>query len=245
MPTRVSISIAVCFVALGSLADARSEAPNIVIILADDMGIDSVAALNKKCGIPTPNLDRLVAQGLTFTDAHSGSAVCSPTRYGVLTGRYTWRTRLKRGIVGQWQPPLIADERLTLPEMLRNKGYATACIGKWHLGWNWPKRGGGFTTKAAEIDYQAPIQGGPISHGFDYYLGDDVPNWPPFVWIENDRVLAEPTATMKAGTMDGVMPAQPRPDGSSTPCFPGWPRNAPSISRHRLKRTNRFFCFSP
>ena len=213
MSTRVPSLIAACVVALGGLAHARPEHPSIVIILADDMGIDSVAALNEKCGIPTPNLDRLVAQGLTFTDAHSGSAVCSPTRYGVLTGRYSWRSRLKRGIVGQWQPPLIADGRLTLPEMLRDSGYATACIGKWHLGWNWPKRGGGFTTRPTEIDYGLPIRGGPLSHGFDCYLGDDVPNWPPFVWIEDDRVLAEPTATMKAGAMVGV---------SAGPATPGW-----------------------
>ena len=245
MSTKVALSIAACFVALGSLAHARSEQPNIVIILADDMGIDSVAALNEKCGVGTPNLDRLVAQGLTFTDAHSGSAVCSPTRYGVLTGRYSWRTRMKRGIVGQWQPPLIADERLTVAEMLRDKGYATACIGKWHLGWNWPKRGGGFTTKPAEIDYQAPIQGGPIGHGFDYYLGDDVPNWPPFVWIENDRVLAEPTATMKAGTMDGV---------SAGPATPGWqfdavlPRLAGKCAEYiktQAQTDKPFFLFFP
>jgi len=187
--------------------------PNIVLILADDMGIDSVAALNDKCGVATPSLDRLVAEGMAFTDAHSGSAVCSPTRYGVLTGRYSWRTRLKRGIVGQWQAPLIADQRLTVAEMLRERGYATACIGKWHLGWNWPKRGGGFTTNPAEIDYGAPIQGGPTSHGFDYYLGDDVPNWPPFVWIENDRSLGVPTARMKAGAMLGV---------SAGPAMPDW-----------------------
>jgi len=120
---------------------------------------------------------------------------------------------MKRGIVGQWQPPLIADERLTIAEMVRDKGYATACIGKWHLGWNWPKQGGGFTTKPTEIDYRLPIEGGPISHGFDYYLGDDVPNWPPFVWIENDRAEAIPTATMKAGAMEGV---------SAGPATPGW-----------------------
>ena len=171
MSPKLLVFTAAFLVALGSLAHARSEQPNIVVILADDMGIDSVAALNEKCGIATPNLDRLVAGGLTFTDAHSGSAVCSPTRYGVLTGRYSWRTRMKQGIVGQWQPPLIAGERLTVAKMLRDKGYATACIGKWHLGWNWPKRGGGFTTKPAEIDYQAPTEGGPTGRGFDYYWG--------------------------------------------------------------------------
>jgi arylsulfatase A len=166
--------------------------PNIVLILADDMGIDSVAALNEKCGIPTPHLDTLLKQGMHFTDAHSGSAVCSPTRYGVLTGRYSWRSRLKRGIVGQWERPLIEADRLTLPGMLKNQGYHTACIGKWHLGWNWAQKGGGFTSKLKDIDFSRATGGGPMTCGFDTYFGDDVPNWPPFVWIENDKTLGIP-----------------------------------------------------
>jgi len=166
--------------------------PNIVLILADDMGIDSIAALNKKCGIPTPYLDTLLKQGMSFSDAHSGSAVCTPTRYGVLTGRYSWRTRLKRGIVGQWERPLIKKDRLTLPGMLKNAGYNTACIGKWHLGWNWPKKGGGFTNKLNQIDFSKKIEGGPIDRGFNYYFGDDVPNWQPFVWIENEKTQGIP-----------------------------------------------------
>jgi len=166
--------------------------PNIVLILADDMGIDSVAALNDKCGIPTPHLNALVKQGMHFSDAHSGSAVCSPTRYGVLTGRYSWRSSLKRGIVGKWRPPLIEKGRLTLPQMLKNAGYNTACIGKWHLGWNWPRKGGGFTTSLKDIDFSKTTQGGPNDRGFDYYFGDDVPNWPPFVWIENGKTQGIP-----------------------------------------------------
>ena len=166
--------------------------PNIVLILADDMGIDSVAALNDKCGIPTPNLNALLKQGMHFSDAHSGSAVCSPTRYGVLTGRYSWRSRLKRGIVSQWERPLIEKDRLTLPRMLKNAGYNTACIGKWHLGWNWPKKGGGSTNRLNEIDFGRKIEGGPTDSGFDYYFGDDVPNWQPFVWIENGKTLGIP-----------------------------------------------------
>ncbi len=172
-------------------AEGKSK-PNIVVILADDMGIDSVAALNEKCGIPTPHLDTLLKQGMHFSDAHSGSAVCSPTRYGVLTGRYSWRSRLKKGIVGQWQAPLIEEDRLTLPGMLKNEGYNTACIGKWHLGWNWPKKGGGFTSNPKDIDFGKKIEGGPTACGFDYYFGDDVPNWPPFVWIENSRTQGIP-----------------------------------------------------
>jgi len=174
-------------------SDEGKSRPNIVVILADDMGIDSVASLNEKCGIATPHLNALLGEGMHFTDAHSGSAVCSPTRYGVLTGRYSWRSRLKRGIVGQWQGPLISKDRLTLPRMLKGLGYRTACIGKWHLGWDWPKKGGGFTTKLKEIDFSRRIEGGPTARGFDTYFGDDVPNWQPFVWIENDRAQGIPT----------------------------------------------------
>ncbi|TWU31414.1 sulfatase family protein [Novipirellula artificiosorum] len=178
--------------------------PNVIVILADDMGIDSVSALNEKLGMETPAIDQLVREGMSFTDAHSTSAVCTPTRYSVLTGRYNWRSRLKRGIVGKWERPLIEDRRLTLPEMFREHEYDTACIGKWHLGWQWPKQGGGATEKLDQIDFTAPVKGGPNDHGFDSYFGDDVPNWPPYAWRENDRVLGDITTQMKAGAMVGV-----------------------------------------
>ncbi len=183
---------------------ADSKNPHIIVILADDMGIDSVSAMNENLGLSTPAIDRLAREGMSFTDAHSTSAVCTPTRYSVLTGRYNWRSRLKRGIVGKWERPLIEDDRLTLPEMLRESGYQTACIGKWHLGWHWPKKGGGTTEKLNEIDFAAPVKGGPNDHGFDYYFVDDVPNWPPYVWRENDQLLGKVNSAMKAGAMVGV-----------------------------------------
>ncbi len=185
--------------ALGGAAlhlNATATKPNIVVILADDMGIDSISDLNQKCGIPTPCLNQMMKEGITFTDAHSNSAVCSPTRYGILTGRYSWRSRLKRGIVAQWERPLIEKDRLTLPGMLKKHGYNTACIGKWHLGWNWPKKGGGFTTRLKEIDFSQKIEDGPTGRGFDYYFGDDVPNWQPFVWIENDKTQGIPNTRL-------------------------------------------------
>lgn len=187
-----------------SAATAEDTLPNVVVILADDMGLDSVSAFNDKLGLKTPNIDRLAAEGMSFTDAHSTSAVCTPTRYSVLTGRYNWRSRLKRGIVGQWERPLIEDERITLPEMFQSRGYRTACIGKWHLGWNWPDKSGGTTSKLAKIDFTKPVTGGPIDHGFDSYFGDDVPNWPPYAWREDDQILGNITTTMKGGTMVGV-----------------------------------------
>ena len=187
--------------------------PNIVLILADDMGIDSVSALNSKSDIETPFLNKLMTEGMTFTDAHSGSAVCSPTRYGVLTGRYSWRTRMKRGIVGKWERPLIDKDRLTVGKMLQQCGYNTACIGKWHLGWNWPDSNGKATEKLKEIDFSKPVKGGPTERGFDYCFGDDVPNWPPYSWIENDRLQTMPVDVMKADPSNGV---------SSGPATPGW-----------------------
>ena len=105
---------------------AANLTPNIVFILADDLGIGDISPTNPDCKIRTPHLRKMADEGLTFLDAHTSSSVCTPTRYGLLTGRYNWRSRLTRGIVGQWERPLIEDSRLTLPEMLRARGYDTA-----------------------------------------------------------------------------------------------------------------------
>jgi arylsulfatase A-like enzyme len=195
------------------IAGSKGRKPNIVFILADDMGIDSVSTLNSKCGIETPYINKLITDGMTFTDAHSGSAVCSPTRYGVLTGRYSWRTRLKQGIINKWERPLIDKDRITVGSMLQARGYHTACIGKWHLGWNWLDAEGRPTEALEKIDFTKPVKGGPIERGFDYYFGDDVPNWPPYVWIENDRLQGVPTDKMVKDPSNGV---------SSGLAMPGW-----------------------
>ena len=116
------------------------QSPNIIFIMADDMGYGDVGCYNPDSKIPTPNMDQLSADGIRFTDAHSPSAVCTPTRYGVLTGRYCWRSRLKHGVLYGYEPPLIKPERLTIARLLKRSGYKAACIGKWHLGL-------GFSTK--------------------------------------------------------------------------------------------------
>ena len=114
------------------------KTPNIVIILADDLGYGDPQVYNPESKIPTPNIDKLAGVGMRFTDAHSPSSVCTPTRYGILTGRYAWRTELKKSVLWAWDKPLIGTDMPTFPKMLKSKGYNTACIGKWHLGWRWP-----------------------------------------------------------------------------------------------------------
>lgn len=230
---------------VASLHAADAAAPNVILILADDMGIDSVSALNEKMGLGTPHIDQLTREGMSFTDAHSTSGVCSPTRYSVLTGRYNWRSRLKQGIVGKWERPLIEDRRLTLPEMFREHGYDTACIGKWHLGWHWSKKGGGKTEKSAEIDFTAAVKGGPNDHGFDYYFGDDVPNWPPYVWRENERLLGEIKTNMKAGTMVGVSAGPAIEDWDFRAVLAEYSDRWSQYIRDRAGKKRPFFLYAP
>ena len=228
-----------------SLQAAESDRPNVIVILADDMGIDSVSAMNARMGLSTPAIDQLMNESMSFTDAHSTSAVCTPTRYSVLTGRYNWRSRLKRGIVGKWERPLIDPSRLTLPEMFREYGYDTACIGKWHLGWHWPAEGGGTTEKLAEIDFTGAVTGGPNDHGFDYYFGDDVPNWPPYVWHENERLLGQITAQMKAGVMVGVSAGPAVNDWDFRAVLAEYSKRCSHYLRERAEQKRPFFLYVP
>ena len=148
--------------------------------------------------IPTPNFDRLSSSGMRFTDAHSASAVCTPTRYGVLTGRYAWRTRLKQGVLLGYDEPLIDEGRMTVASMLRQHGYYTGCIGKWHLGLEWARKDPSQPPAEENIDFSNPIRRGPLSVGFDYYYGISASlDMPPYIFIENDRPVGRPTAWME------------------------------------------------
>ena len=166
--------------------------PNILFLLADDLGWGDVKAFNPASKIPTPNLDRLAREGMRFTDAHSGSAVCTPTRYGVVTGRYCWRSPLERGVLNGWSPHLIEPVRCTVARLLEERGYHTACVGKWHLVMDFPRKGkkGG---KRGKVDYEGRIENGPNALGFDYFYGISASlDFPPYVYIENDRFTEVP-----------------------------------------------------
>lgn len=173
-------------------AEAIVTKPNIVFILADDLGYGDVHCLNpERCKVATPNIDKLAAQGMTFTDAHSTSAVCTPSRYSILTGRYNWRSTLQAGVLNGFSPPLIAPGRLTIADLLKRQGYCTACVGKWHLGLS-------FSMQRGKPDFAGPITDGPKEHGFDYFFGISASlDMPPFAYIENDRFTQVPSVTKK------------------------------------------------
>jgi arylsulfatase A-like enzyme len=203
------------------VSPARTR-PNIVIVLADDLGYGDIRAFNASSRVPTPNVDRLARDGVRFTDAHTNSSVCTPTRYGLLTGRYAWRTHLKRGVLWGEGDPLIEPGRLTLASMLKSQGYDTAVIGKWHLGVGWvPRPGATPSTRTRNqvewIDYTKPFTRGPTTLGFDTFFGIAASlDMPPYVYLEGDRVAALPTATLP-GVPEGD-PAFYRP-GIASPGF--------------------------
>lgn len=176
--------------------ESKTESPpNILFILADDLGYGDVACYNPDSNIPTPNLDRLAAEGIRFTDAHSPSTVCSPTRYSILTGRMAFRTGMKGVFVGAQGPSLIAADRLTLPQMLHDQGYATACIGKWHIGMTFYDSNGDTIKDRGvggvqRIDYSRLIPDGPIHRGFDRFYGTvscPTTDW-LYAYVDNDRI---------------------------------------------------------
>ena len=201
---------------------------NIIYILCDDLGWGDVSCLNPDSKIHTPNIDQLAANGMNFTDAHTGSAVCTPSRYTAITGRYCWRTKLKNGVNGGYSPALITPKRETVASMLKESGYATACIGKWHIGIDWPLKDEfkdhsfiqGLSNEEKKFDYMVdftkPFKNGPIDLGFDYFYGIAASlDMSPFVFIENDMATNIPT---------GISPKGQTPEARAREgtCSEGW-----------------------
>jgi len=207
MKIKTSILLTIC-----GLLPAVGELPNIVYILADDLGYGDVQSLNPERGkIPTPHMDQLAADGMSFTDAHTTSSVCTPTRYSILTGRYNWRTKLQKHVLNGYGEPLIAQGRVTVPSFLREHGYQTAMIGKWHLGLGIATHSGRKAAAArgleqkmgkgafppaelSNIDWKGEIKGGPVDLGFDSWYGISASlDFPPYVWIRDRHFIAEGT----------------------------------------------------
>jgi len=174
-----------------------ADKPNVLILYADDLGFGDLGCYNKASKIPTPHLDRLANSGVRFVDGHTSSGICTPSRYALLTGRYHWRKF--HGIVNAFGSSKFDAARLTLPEVMQSQGYQTACIGKWHLGWDWDairKPGSGKSNRPEAFAWSKPIPDGPLAHGFDHYFGDTVINFPPYCWIEDDKVVRPPDVMM-------------------------------------------------
>jgi arylsulfatase A len=218
------------------------DPPNLVFILADDMGYGDVQAYNPQSKIPTPNLNRLANEGMRFTDAHTPSAVCTPTRYGLLTGRYCWRSRLKRGVLNGYSDHLIQEDRLTLPRFLKGHGYHTGVVGKWHLGLDFHR-----LTNHEDIDYTQPVQWGPNDFGFEYsYIIPASLDFPPYVYLENQQVTGLP---------DKRQPKQPFPaflregpigsDFDMENCLDQLTSKAMSFLAKCSKSKNPFFLYMP
>ena len=231
--------------------------PNIIYILADDMGYGDMFCNNPDSKIPTPNLVRLAEQGIRFTDAHAASSVCTPSRYSILTGRYCWRSPLKRSVLWSWDGPLIEANRPTVAGFLRDQGYHTACIGKWHLGWDWVTKDGrrmndlvpvGVVGNNKErhffqdhVDYTKPVGGGPVARGFDTYFGVDVPNFPPYTWFEDDRLAELPTEPMPDDLKGwrGLM----KPGWKHEAMLPEFTRRAVALIEHRVGNPQPYFLY--
>ena len=263
MKALIFIVTAACAFAFPGRAASK---PNVLIILADDLGYGDVHCYNPERGkIPTPNIDKLAAQGMRFTDAHTSSGVCSPSRYALLTGRYHWRSRLQSGIVGYLEKPLIAADRLTIASLLKQHGYRTGIVGKWHLGWDWnvapeqkPLFSGGRGANAREATeahrtawreyFAKPVGGGPVTRGFDEYFGTDVPNWPPYCFFENDRTVGIPSEFLPASKLGKKQASK------EGPALAGWQLEGilPALAEHAsafiersAKQPEPFFLYLP
>ena len=211
------------------------QRPNIIYIIADDMGYGDVSIYNSGAKFKTPHIDRIAAEGMMFTDAHTSSSVCTPTRYHLLTGRYSWRTHLKHGVLNGYGKPLIAENRLTVASLCQKAGYHTAMIGKWHLGMELPVRKptaeerevaqkhrqmGHMLKGEKYIDWHKPVKRTPTSNGFDYFWGHGASlDFPPYVYIENNRFTSQKITFMDSSLQGKVSPKRGK---SSNKMRLGW-----------------------
>ena len=195
----------------------------------------------------------MASEGIYFTDAHTNSSVCTPTRYGILTGRYAWRSRLKKGVLGGASNHLINPDRMTVADILKSKGYHTAMIGKWHLGWDFGFSSGqassgiGFKPDIQKIDYSRPVTNGPDSIGFDYYYGHcGSLDMAPYVYVENGKVTAAPNRVTENKDYKGFWRKGPTgADFVHEEVFPNFINRACDYIKERAKTDKPFFLYLP
>jgi len=219
--------------------EIESKPPNIIYVLADDLGYGDLSAFNPEGKISTPHLDQLAAEGMKFTDAHTSSSVCTPTRYGIITGRYNWRSRLKAGVLWGQSKALIPNNRQTVASLLKKANYHTAFIGKWHLGWDWTM------DENEEIDFSKPVSNNPNDLGFDYAYGHAASlDIPPYVYVENGMPTAVPTERTENKDYQGFWR-----DGLTAPDFvheevtPHFFDKSLQYIQEQAKTDNQFFLY--
>jgi len=248
------ISIVFLTLCLVSCEQEVEKQPNIIYILADDLGYGDIAAFNKESGIKTPYLDQMANEGMKFTDAHTSSSVCTPTRYGILTGRYNWRSRLKSSVLTGKSKALIPSSRTTIASLLKKQNYQTAFIGKWHLGWDWGTKnaednsGAGWDVKDFDnLDFSKPITNNPNDLGFDYAYGHcGSLDMAPYVYVENGKSTAIPTEyTVNKGAQSWWRKGLTSPDFIHEDVTPNFIRRAISYVSEKAKDEKPFFLYLP
>ena len=259
-----------CLLALSLFADrclaqeptekSNSDMPNIIVILADDLGYGDVGCYNPDSKIPTPNLDRMAAEGMKFIDAHSPCTVCTPTRFSLMTGEMAFRTpNGGRVFSGAGGPSLIQPGQLTMPEMLRKKGYSTACFGKWHIGLTFYDKEGkpihkGGPKTVHNIDYSREIDGGPIDCGFDQFFGTaccPTTDW-LYAYMDGKKIPVPPTQRLDKSTIPTHPYSVDCRTGQQAPDFDleevdmkFLAKSQAFLERHVKEKPNQpFFCFT-
>jgi hypothetical protein len=227
---------------LGILPFVQSQQrPNVIFILADDLGYGDLSCLNPGSKISTPNIDRLAKEGKTFTDAHTPASLCTPTRYGILTGRYGWRSTLKRGVLKHYDPPLIEPERFTVGQLFQENAYATACIGKWHLGWDWPLKNNSFFRDSLYKGNDKPadrlrIEMDQPPRALIIILVTMCPTIHPIVFLRTTEPLAFPRAINLIPCM--AIPGSWQTTGALKQLYQASPQNQSNSSRKKQARKN-------